>query len=51
MIIEYMDAGSLTDFIYFYFKNIKEEVIAYICKEILKFSSINNFNISNLIFF
>lgn len=35
MVIEFMDGGSLTDVIYSFFKTIKENVIAYICKEIL----------------
>lgn len=36
MIIEYMNAGSLTDFIYFYFKKIPENVIIYLSREILR---------------
>lgn len=36
MIIEYMNAGSLTDFIYFYFKKIPENVIKYLCREMLR---------------
>jgi len=36
MVQEYMDGGSLTSFIYEYYTDIQEEVIAYICREILR---------------
>lgn len=36
MVIEFMNGGSLTDFIYFYFKKIPEKIIAYICREMVR---------------
>jgi p21-activated kinase 2 len=36
MVIEFMDGGMLTEFIYQYFKKIPETVIAYIIREIFK---------------
>ena len=35
MVIEFLDGGCLTDLIYNYFGKIDEDVISYICKEIL----------------
>ena len=34
--LEYMDGGTLTDFIYFKYQQIPEFLIAYIIKEIVK---------------
>lgn len=35
MVIEYMDAGALTEMIYQYFQNFQESIISYVCREIL----------------
>ncbi len=41
MVIEYMNGGALTDFIYFYFKKIPEIVIMYVCREMIRFNFFN----------
>ena len=51
MVIEYMNGGSLTDFIYFHFKKVPENVIMYLCREMLRLLIIFVFNELILAFF
>lgn len=37
IVLEYMDAKSLTDFIYFKYQDIPEHLIAYIVKKIVQY--------------
>lgn len=36
MFVEFMDAGAMVDFVYFFLRKVPENVIAYILKEMLK---------------
>ena len=36
MFVEFMDGGAMVDFVYHYMRNVPENIIAYILREMLK---------------